>query len=303
MTTGKEVTPPVNASDQALLDYIAGLTAAPAASGKSSGTSSVKQSIKLTPATARALMAKAAADADFTGKFTNADVTAFMEQFDAEQSKQLEKVVTTTAGESTAATATSAAKAVDSTMKTSYPSFFDPLQFAKDFVWQKIDFKDETKLGAKTIGTLAEVRGVIESFNLLGVSDTEAKAAAKAIAMGKKTLASYTTELQALAKKEYPTLADRFATDPTLTTYDVASPVINMLAKVWQVDPKTIKLDNPLVASYLRPGGADGKGTPPSYNELLVKAKNDPKYDLTTEANETARSAATALGSALGFGV
>ena len=127
--------------------------------------------------------------------------------------------------------------------------------------------------------------------------------AAKEIAMGNKTIEDYNVELQQIASKEYPQFADRFDKDPTLTTYDIASPVINMLAKTWQVDPKTIKMDNPLVAAYLRPGGADGKGTPPSYNELLVKARNDPKYDLTTEANDNARSAASSLASALGFGV
>jgi hypothetical protein len=55
--------------------------------------------------------------------------------------------------------------------------------------------------------------------------------------------------------------------------------------------------------SYLRPGGADGKGVAPSYYDLLLKAKNDPKYDLTREANENARDAATSLGRALGYGV
>ena len=300
----KVTTPPVSASDQALLDYINNLTVkSSSTSGKSNQTSTVKEQVKLTSATAKALITKAATDAGYTGTFSAADIAAFMESFDTAQASQIGKVVTTAAGETTAATATSASKAVDSTMKTSYPSFFDPLQFAKDFVWKKIDFKNESTLGAKSLDALAKVRGVLESFALLGVSDAEAKIAAKQIAMGSKTLESYTVELQQIAKKEYPTLAERFTSDPTLTTYDIASPVISMLAKTWQVDPKTIKMDNPLVAAYLRPGGADGKGTPPSYNELLTKARNDPKYDLTTEANENARSAASALGSALGFGV
>ena len=127
--------------------------------------------------------------------------------------------------------------------------------------------------------------------------------AAKQIAMGEKTIQDYNVELQQIASKEYPQFADRFAKDPTLTTFDIASPVIGMLAKTWQMDPKTIKMDNPYVMSYLNYAGPDGKGKQPSYYDLLMKAKNDPKYDLTEEANENARDAATGLARAFGFGV
>jgi hypothetical protein len=127
--------------------------------------------------------------------------------------------------------------------------------------------------------------------------------AAKEIAMGNKTIEDYNVELQRIASKEYPQFADRFAKDPTLTTYDIASPIINMLAKTWQMDPKTVKMDNPFVMSYLNYAGPDGKGQQPSYYDLLMKAKNDPKYDLTQEANENARDAATGLARAFGFGV
>lgn len=300
--TPGDVTPALSASDKALIDYINSFQVNNAG-GSTQRTDTTTGIIKLTPNTARALMEKAAADANYIGKFTNEDVAAFILEFDAKQKLQIEKVVTASSGTSTPSTTGGATKAVASTVKTEYPTYFDPLQTAKDFVWSRIDFKDETKLGAKSLDALAQVRGLLEKFNLLGVSDADAKIAAKQIAMGKKTIADYTVELQEVAKREYPNLADRFKVDPTMTTYDIASPVINMLAKTWQVDPKTISLTHPLVVSYLHPGGADGKGIPPSYNELLMKAKNDPKYDLTTEANELARDSATELGRALGFGI
>jgi hypothetical protein len=270
-----------------------------------SGTSSTTSRTKLTTNTARALMQMAAEASGFTGKFSSADIAQFIADFDKEQSRQIEKVVTSAAQKTTPGGTTEGAvdRTVETTAKTEYPSFFNPTQFAADWVWNKVSFDDEKTLAAKNLSVLSQVRDIINKFNLMGVSDQEAKDAARLIAKGDKTLDEYTIELQQKAAIEYPQLADRFKLNPKLTTYEIASPVIKMLAKTWEVDEGSIGLDNPLVMSYLRPGGADGKGVAPSYYDLLLKAKNDPKYDLTREANENARDAASSLGRALGYGV
>lgn len=269
-----------------------------------SGNTTTTTRIKLTTNTARAYMEAAAEANGFTGKFTNADVTAFINAFNAEQDRQPDKVVTSTNQKTTPGTGTNAVdKTTGGTVKTEYASLFKPETFASDWVWSKVSFDDDTKLSANNLATLSTVRGVIGKFQLLGVTEQEAKNAAKDIAMGKKTLAGYTAELQVKAAQEYPQLADRFRLDPTLTTYDIASPIIKMLAKTWEVDESTIKLDNPLVMSYLRPGGADGKGVPPTYYDLLLKAKADPKYQTTQQANNEARDGATSLAQSLGFGL
>jgi hypothetical protein len=127
--------------------------------------------------------------------------------------------------------------------------------------------------------------------------------AAKQIAMGKKTIDAYTVELQQVAKKEYPQFADRFNADPTLTTYDIASPIVKMLAKTWEVEEKDISLDDPIVMSYMHYAGADGKGQQPSRYDLLLKAKSSPKYQQTQEANDNARDSAVGLARAFGFGI
>ena len=129
------------------------------------------------------------------------------------------------------------------------------------------------------------------------------RTAAKQIAMGKMTIQEYNVQLQQLAKKEYPAFADRFDKDPTLTTRDIATPVINLLAKTWQKDATEIKMDNPIVMAYMNYAGADGKGKQPSMYDILLKAKADPQYDLTEEANVNARDAAVGLARAFGFGV
>ncbi|NBV71576.1 MAG: hypothetical protein EBR60_05920 [Burkholderiaceae bacterium] len=235
----------------------------------------------------------------------NADVAQFIKEFDNEQALQVAKVVTSTASKLTPGGVTPGAvdKAATSTVKTEYPSFFKPAEFASDWVWKKINFKDEKSLGTKSLTALSQVRGIIDQFQLLGVSDAEAKIAAKQVAMGKKTIADYTTELQKIAIKEYPQFADRFKLDPTLTTYDIASPVINMVAKTLEIDPKAVKMDHPVVLAYTRSAGADGKGVAPSYYDLLLKTKQLPDYQKTKQANDEARDSAESLGNALGYGI
>lgn len=259
---------------------------------------------KLTNNSALALMQAAAEKAGYATKFTTADVTQFMKEFDAEQARQIGKVVTSTSGQVIpGATQGAVDKTISNTAKTEYPSFFDRATFTSDWVWKKVDFNNEATLGAKSVGVLAAVRGLVDKFHIFGVSDKDAKAAAKSIAKGDMTLAEYNIKLQQVAAKEYPQFADRFAKDPSLTTYDIAQPIIKMLASTWEVPEETVTMDNPLVMSYTNYAGADGKGTPPSRYDLLLKAKNDPKYQLTQEANNSARDSATEFARAFGFGV
>ena len=292
-------------------DYTAAVIAAalgnnePEGGPRSTAESSTQTSVtRLTYNTAKAMLEQAMKEADFVGKLSSDDIKSFMDAFKAEQDKQIEKVIISARSKMTpGATEEATKKVIESVARQEFPSFFKPLDFAKNFVWSKIDFKDQSKLGAKSLDAFAKVRGLVEKFQLFGVTENEMRIAAKQVAMGEKTIEDYNVELQQIASKEYPQFADRFAKDPTLTTYDIALPVISMLAKTWQMDPKTIKMDNPYVMSYLNYAGPDGKGQQPSYYDLLLKAKNDPKYDLTEQANTDARDAAVGLSRALGFGV
>jgi hypothetical protein len=270
-----------------------------------SGTSVSTNVQRLNAASAKALLTAAAQDEDYMGKLTNADVEQFMKEFEKEQNRQIEKVVTTTAQKTISGGTTQDAvdKTTESTQRTEYPSFFNPEQFTRDFIWSKINFKDEKSLGNKALTALAQARGIVETFQIIGVSPQEVKAAAKLIAQGKKTVEDYTIELQKVAIKEYPQFADRFATDPTLTTYDIALPAIKILAKAWDKDASQIKMDNPLISSWLNYAGPDGKGKQPSYYDLLLKAKDDPQHQFSEEANNVARDSATSLSRAIGYGI
>lgn len=302
-------TTPLADAQKVPTDVAAIINAVMATSGGSanakSGSDTSTSKTKLTSNSARAIMELAAKDAGYTVKFSSADVAQFMKEFDAEQARQIETVMTSSSSKITPGGTTPGAvdKTISSTAKTEFPSFFNVGSFTKDWVWKRISFKDETTLGAKSLSVLAEVRGLVDKFQLMGVSDQEAKDAAYLIAKGDKTLDEYAVELQGEAAKEYPQFADRFKKNPKLTTYDIASPVINMIAETLEVDPGTIKMNHPIVLAYTRSSGADGKGTAPSYYDLLLKTKSLPEYEKTKKANNEARESASSLVQALGYGL
>jgi hypothetical protein len=308
-TTTASSTPNQDSQDAAILATIAPFLAQLMTQGdegpRSTAEKGTQTSVtRLTYNSAKALLEAAVAEAGFAGKLNADDIKNFMEQFKIAQDKQIEKIVTTAKTKIVPGATPEATKSVvESVAREEFPSFFKPTDFAKDFIFAKIDFKNEGALGAKQLDALAKVRGIVDKFQILGVGDADIRLAAKQIAMGKKTIEDYTIELQKIAKKEYPQFAERFDLDPTLTTYDIASPIIKMLAKTWQKTEKEIKMDNPLVVSWLNYAGPDGKGKQPSYYDLLLKAKNDPQYDLTEEANDNARDAAVGFARAIGFGV
>jgi hypothetical protein len=308
-TTTATTTPNQDAQDAAILNSIAPFLAQLMGQGSggptdTSQTSSRTNVTKLTFNSAKAMLEDAMQEVGFAGQLTKADIEDFMKKFEKNQNAQIEKIVESSRTKVVPGATEDALKQIfESTARQEYPSFFKPLEFAKDFIFTKIDFKNEGALGAKQLDVLAQVRGLVNEFQLLGVSDADMRVAAKQIAMGKKTIKDYTVELQQIAKKEYPQFADRFALDPELTTYDIASPVIKMLATTWQKDPKEISMDNPYVLSYLNYAGPDGKGKQPSYYDLLLKAKNDPQYEFTEKANEDARDAAVGLLKAMGAGL
>jgi hypothetical protein len=260
-----------------------------------------KDILKLTPEAARTLLTEAAKNAQYNGTFTADDIKNFVTQYQDAAKKQMAMVVQQAS--STTAGGADLANTVKNLVNTTYQSFFKPQDFAKDYVWSKISFADEKSLIGSNLATLAQVRQLVQDFNILGVSDAEIAINAKAIAKGDKSLADYTADLQRIAIQEHPQLADRFKADPTLTTKKIAQPVISLLASTWEVDPATIGLDNPIVAQYLRPGGADGKGVTLNYADVKRLALTDPRYQYTTAANENARDAAVGLGKAMGAGI
>lgn len=289
---------------EGMIAAFAGLANSSSGPTSSSSSSTAKTQTKLTQQSAYDLLNSLKDSVGFSGGLTGEQITEFMNSFNDEQQKRIQSVVTSVYNSRTpGAKPEDLVKQVETTMRTEYPTFFDPKKTATDWLWGKINFGDSKTLAGKNLSTLSSVRGIVSDFQILGYSDAQALIAAKDIAMGKYTLADFTAKLQQTAIKEYPQFADRFAQDPTMTTKKIAQPIMNMLADTWEVDPASIKMNDPIVMQWLHPGGADGKQPQLSYYDAYQKALNDPKRELTKAANESARGAATELASAFGFGI
>jgi len=268
-------------------------------SSPTSSTTTSKNITKLNATSAKALLEKVAAANGYTGLITSADVNDFIKEINKEQSKQIETVVKTTS--SKVATGSSVEKIqqeLQNTLTTQYPSFFKPEEFASDYIWAKVNFKDETTLGAKNIAVLQQAKQLVKDMYIIGKSDAEIAADAKLIASGKKTVNEYLVELQQIAVREHPYLASRLQSDPTLTVAQVANPAVKIVADAWELDPNQIKWqDEPIINQFLASQSGD---KPMNYADLKRAALNDQRAQYTEAMNNFARDAATGLGKAMG---
>jgi len=285
----------------------ANIMGTPAESNKPTATNSsstASSRTRLTFNSAKAMLAEAADAAGYPKTFSDAEINDYIKKFNAAQDEQIAKVITIASKKMTPDTNDSGKQKIfEQTMQEEFPSFFKPTEFAKDFIWEKVNFADQATLGAGAVGTLASIRGLVDSFDIVGMTEQDIQALAKAVAKGDKSIQEATVEVQQIAKREYPQFAERFDKDPTLTTKSIAEPIIKTLASVWEVDASEIKMSNPLVMKWMQGVTADGKSVPPTKYEIMLAAKKDPKYQYTQAANNDARDAATALSSALGYGV
>ena len=203
----------------ALAQVIAKLQGAPASANS---TTTYKDAIKLTEVGAKQLLDTIMADIQFTGKLSKADLTDFVTKYNTAANKQLETVIQTVRSQTKPGDTEEDIKNI---IKTTSESFFQPKDFAKDYLWAKVNFADEKTLGAKALDALTTARQIARAFNLSTVSEIEIQDAAKRIATGKITSENYKTELAAKAAVEYPQLTDRLKNTPGATVRSLYNPV------------------------------------------------------------------------------
>jgi hypothetical protein len=297
--TEKKTTPPAND----LATAVAAALAAVGLGGGDSGKTVSSESIKLTTASAKQLLQTIADDIQFTGKFTPADIAAFVASYNKMANEQLDTVIREARETTQSGKTGDIASTVKNIITTKYPSFFDPKTFTRDFIWSKVNFKDEKTLGAKALDALTTARGIAKAYNLSTVSEVEIQDAAKKIASGKLSADDYKTQLASKASIEYPQYGERLKTTPGATIRDLVNPVLRVIADSWEVDVNSLDLNDPFIDKLIRPDGTVGKISPASIGEAKRAADAHPNRDKTVAENNNARNAATDLASALGFGV
>jgi hypothetical protein len=270
-------------------------------SGNQSSTTTSKQAIKLTNVSAKQLLDSIAREIQFTGKFTTADLNAFVASYNKTANEQLETVVR--AARDQVKPGEDIQSTVSSLLTTTFPTFFDPKQFTQDFIWKKVNFGNEASLGAKSLEALQTARQIAKDFNLSGFSEVELLASAKKIARGELTEDQFKAQLAQIAKVEYPQLAGRFDSTPGGTTRQFYLPILKAVADTWEMDVNTIDINDPFIDSLIRPDGIVGKAPAKSVGEATRAAMNHQNFDKTNKAINTANSAAAEFARALGWGI
>ena len=284
----------IEALVNAILSGIMGTT------GGADGTTIAKDAIKLTEAGAKQLLDVIMTDIQFTGKLSKEDLSDFVQKYNKEANRQLETVVQTVRSQTKPGDTPEDIKNI---IKTTSPSFFQPKDFATDYLWAKVNFADEKTLGAKALDALIEARKVARDFNLSTVSDIEIREAAKKIASGKMTKDDYITELGRLAVAEYPQYAERFKNTPGATTRSLNNPILKVIAEEWEVEADSLDLNDPFIDGLIRPDGTIGKASPATIAEARMKAAMHPNADKSTKYVTAAQTAGNQLARAMGYGI
>jgi len=294
-----EETAKVNAIVAGVMQYLSG------GNKNQAGSTTSKTITKIGLAAAKTLLAASYRESGYLGAITDADVKAFADKFNAETSKQYDEVVRATADNVTpGASATDISKTVSNILTTQYPSYFDANQYAKDFAWSKINFKDSATAGGKALDALTKARQIVDDSGADTLSEAETQKYAKQIGMGTLTEDGFKAILNnKYAILSYPQFAERLRDTPGITVKDLAQPYINKMAKELELDPGSIELNNQHLQKALRPDGTAGKAPSMSLSDFQTYLRNTKEWEKTSAANDAARSAATALGRAFGYGV
>jgi hypothetical protein len=183
------------------------------------------------------------------------------------------------------------------------PGMFDADQFARNYLWTKVNIGDPKNIPTTLINQIDSIRSIVKAYGLGYLSDKEIANYALQLSKGQTKLEDLQRDFSAKASEQYPLFRDRFAANPALTAYDLAQPYINQMAKRWEIDPASIDLNNPDLDKALRPDGTAGKMAMMSLAEWDKYLINHPNAEKTTWANENARQMATAFARMAGFGV
>lgn len=182
------------------------------------------------------------------------------------------------------------------------PSVFNAKDFAQNYIWAKVNLQDPTTLPSSVINQISTINDLL-SDNGIQLSEPEVAQLSLDISSGKKTADQVKTEFSDMASRMYPQLSERLKATPGLTVRQAVSPILNNIAKAWEVDVNTLDINDPRIDQLIRPDGIVGKEPPKTNYDVYQWAVSQPEYESSTDAINKAQQAALSLAKAMGFGV
>jgi len=223
-------------------------------------------------------------------QLTDADREAFLTSI-SEEAKNSGKVIQKTANAGGMETITT-------------PTTFNAKTFAENWLWAKVNLGNPAKLPAKAVASLSTVKTILADNGINYLGPAEINKLAVDLASGTTNETKIKTEYATIAAKNYPQLAERLLKNPgQYTVADLITPYVSAVAKWWEKDPATITITDDIIDKAVRPDGTAGKLPMMSVADFVNTLKNSPEAEKTSWAIDGARTAATGLARAMGFGV
>lgn len=153
------------------------------------------------------------------------------------------------------------------------------------------------KFGGVARQTIDELSSFADSMGLNYGASVFAKDMQSVIS-GNKTAEEIFNSYRESAAQLYSGFADRLRQNPKLTLKDLASPYINTMASLLEVDPNTISVTNPVLQGAI----AKIDGTIKPISEFVKDVKGMDAWKFTKNAKEEAVELASSFKRAFGFG-
>ncbi len=148
------------------------------------------------------------------------------------------------------------------------------------------------------LGNVADALRKTASNNGLTLSQSFYDSAEKSIGMGLSTIDDQMRTVREQAATQYPLWADKIRNGQD--AIDLASGYINAMANTFEIDPSSIRLDDPYLKQAF--GQVDQQGNPKAMGlwDFQRMLRNDPRWMQTKQAQD--QMASTALGVLQTFG-
>lgn len=182
-------------------------------------------------------------------------------------------------------------------VRANWQTFWDMAEDAFTFGWSNSMLKqhlakylDVTKSGAYG-GEAGEAEAQLEQFayNMgIKLDPGTLKGWLRGIANGSRTLQDYKGYIQKMAISAFPGLADQIKAGMTIK--DIADPYTQSMARILEINPEAIKLDDNTLKGALSKVGADGKPSTMPLWEFENQLRKDPRWMATNNARTSLNS-------------
>lgn len=148
-----------------------------------------------------------------------------------------------------------------------------------------------------------EIRSHMRDMGVMW-TDKTIQHSVRRMVQGNLTVQDIISQVNESAKGKYQHLADRITQGETL--YDIASPFIQQIGQVLEINPESLSVDDPLIQKamdYVPNGDKPGTHRTMTLSEFGNQLRRDPRWKATDNAKATASTVLRSLGEAFGKSV